>query len=122
MVLVDHQIGLDGSERPVEELRAVDGVGHGLPGGHPGQRGDATLNSRSSNRREGLTTLSVSGSDDTASRELRSTSNGWTTARLPLTRVPDQVAADGSTFTVTLFTIAGVPTNGGPHQHRRARR
>src|ERR1700676_1871030 len=76
-------------------------------------KGDATLNSRSSNRSEGLTTLWVSGRDDTACSDRRSTSNGWTAAWLPLTRVPDHVEADGATFTVTLSTTAGVPHQRG---------
>ena len=39
MVLVGHQVGFDGAEDPVQQVRAVDGVGDGLTGGHPGQLG-----------------------------------------------------------------------------------
>ncbi len=42
VVLVDHQVGVDGTERPRQQRRAVDGVGDGLAGGHPGITGDFT--------------------------------------------------------------------------------
>src|ERR1019366_2371057 len=75
--------------------------------------GEVTLNSRSRRLREGLTSLWVLGSDDTALREPKVKSTGCAAVSLSLASMAAQIDDCVATFTVTLSSTAGVPHQRG---------